>query len=436
MYHLVNFIFLLHAHKLSHERIDGFEVENTLGSDKGFQTNRGSNPGLTNHTSTQQKYASPDHQKGNGCDEIDSEFVLPPIVQKVELNLEEDWKDWLQHPRNNSSVVAVFKFGCAILPSNLGGRVETSDDNIRSESRKTLNGSRSNLSASRITFKLSLDLGSARSTFEFLGDDEGILDRLATSLAQIGHHGVDTVTQKSHMILCPRLGNARRSIVQITLLDLVFLRHCQNGMNFWGPHLEKILKVFGGSFRLGIVHGTWRTSQECVPLISSVSDIGNDKVLLGSNVDLVTNLAIVGGGIIQLTGKHRISRVGSPRVISLSRSSVHLRSDRRPNSICSNQDVSRNGFPRIQFRSDTSSGAIGCVRHNTISVLDGSLFEIVEIDFLKVRSFDDSCVWHATCLGWGSKIEFGVPFGSDAVFDTVFFITCEGKFFHDFVVHF
>ena len=69
----------------------------------------GGDSGLSNYASTKKKHGTSNYQKGDSCNEINAEFVFPTIIQKVELDLEEDWKNWLKHPCDNTGVVAVFK---------------------------------------------------------------------------------------------------------------------------------------------------------------------------------------------------------------------------------------------------------------------------------------------------------------------------------------
>jgi hypothetical protein len=118
--------------------------------------------------------------------------------------------------------------------------------------------------------------------------------RLDLPLSKIGHHGMDSITQQGNGTVDPRLEHGRRSVVKVTLLNLILLRDLENGMNLGRPSLKHSLQVWSSSVGHGCRPSRFgRTSQEGIPLIVAIANVGNHEILPNNWVSIIRLQSLV-----------------------------------------------------------------------------------------------------------------------------------------------
>mmetsp|Transcript_74849 Transcript_74849/g.217263 ORF Transcript_74849/g.217263 Transcript_74849/m.217263 type:complete len:237 (-) Transcript_74849:415-1125(-) len=159
--------------------------------------------------------------------------------------------------------------------------------------------------------------------------------------------------------------------------------------------------------------------EESIPLNATISNITCDKVSLRSNVNLVSSLVVIIGFQNGLSGKYCVPRI----LATLSYFSVltcrfdsalvvHLISNRRPDTIRTNQYISLNCAAISQGDGNTFALALILIGCDWISIHNKVLlqsFAFVDKDFLKVGSVDDTSVRKTEQIGTLLQRKFNKP---------------------------
>mmetsp|Transcript_19025 Transcript_19025/g.27769 ORF Transcript_19025/g.27769 Transcript_19025/m.27769 type:complete len:226 (-) Transcript_19025:488-1165(-) len=216
----------------------------------------------------------------------------------------------------------------------------------------------------------------------------------------------------------------------------MFLRHIKNVVYVLGPPLKDIPQIFGTS--IGFLLLRRRTCwfrQECIPLISPVTDISDDEILTWSDIYFVTDLPIVNRVVIEFTSKHRVSRIRYPTSVAAHRLASHGGTHRRPNSISSQNDIALHGLSTLHNCPHTIPAGVLLVTDNTIAILNHSFGQAVKINLLQIRTLNNPGIRHVPVLCGGFQIKLCVPLITNSVFDTILLIASEGEFRHYFVIN-
>mmetsp|Transcript_4925 Transcript_4925/g.11743 ORF Transcript_4925/g.11743 Transcript_4925/m.11743 type:complete len:274 (+) Transcript_4925:210-1031(+) len=193
--------------------------------------------------------------------------------------------------------------------------IESVHNQITGESAQELNGADSQNTLSVEILKRIFNLCCGLGVGEIFGQNVGILDGLASSLSQVGHHGVDSVTHEDNISIGPATEEFRGSVVKVALFDRFGWGRIENRHDLIRPALVQRLDVFDQIFtRIGLFiadgttpsrrcfFGTGWEGKEGIPLHTPISNIRSDEITLGTNVDLVSRLVVVVGF------EHRLSR--------------------------------------------------------------------------------------------------------------------------------
>jgi hypothetical protein len=162
-------------------------IQNTLGSKQGFQTKHGSETSFTGNSNKQQQDQTSNEQKGGSSLQIKRGLVSVPIVQEIELDNEKDWQNGLQHFRDDTGIVEILKSGQTLpfFPNYLGGGIKSTDDNVRRKTGQSLDGSGSDQTSLLVLLEVISDFRASLARAQFLVENVGVLNGLASTLTQI-----------------------------------------------------------------------------------------------------------------------------------------------------------------------------------------------------------------------------------------------------------
>ena len=163
------------------ERVDGIPIQVR----QRLESNESGKTSLLDGTNGQESNQTSDEQYRQTGFEIHRILVLPSVVQKVELDGEEDGQDGLQHLGDDPGVIEILESWPAVDPYDLGGRIEASNDNIRGESRQALDGGGTDQTTTLVGLQVFSDLAAIFDLGQLLGNHVSILNGLASALAQV-----------------------------------------------------------------------------------------------------------------------------------------------------------------------------------------------------------------------------------------------------------
>mmetsp|Transcript_243 Transcript_243/g.379 ORF Transcript_243/g.379 Transcript_243/m.379 type:complete len:299 (+) Transcript_243:800-1696(+) len=180
----------------------------------------------------------------------------------------------------------------------------------------------------------------------------------------------------------------------------------------------------GSSPSRGCPFGSGRECEEGVPLDASISDVGGDEVALGSDVDLVSRLVVIGRLEDGFAGEYGVSAVGASLSFEfvgrtlLDLFIVHLSADGGPDSIGTHEEICLGGGSIGQIDRDAFALTMADIGFDGIPVLYEIGFEFgafLEEYFLQVRSIDDAGVGQLIEIGTFLEGEFHEPIGGRPV---------------------